>query len=144
MLKRNRSVPQATVIPELVYPDVRQAVAFLTRAFGFAERLRIGEDHRSQLTLGDGALIVADVHGNRQAPRPGEPACQSVMVRVEDARAHCEHARSQGARILAEPTDYPYGERQYSAEDPYGHRWTFTESIADVNPADWGGTLIDQ
>lgn len=141
-MKGNRSIPSATVIPELVYPDVRQAVAFLTAAFGFSERLRIGEDHRSQLSFGDGALIVADATHGREAPRDGEPLHQSVMVRVEDARAHCEHARSHGARILAEPTDYPYGERQYSAQDPFGHRWTFTESIADVNPAEWGGTLL--
>ena len=52
------------------------------------------------------------------------------------------HARSHGARILAEPADYPYGERRHSAEDPFGHRWTFTESIADVNPAEWGGMLV--
>lgn len=141
-MKTNRSVPDATVIPELVYPDVRRAVAFLTEAFGFAERLRIGEDHRSQLRFGDGALIVADATHGREAPRDGCPVSQSVMVRVDDARAHCAHARSHGARIVAEPTDYPYGERQYTAEDPFGHRWTFTESIADVNPADWGGTLV--
>jgi len=141
-MKSNRSVPRATVIPELVYPDVRRAVAFLTEVFGFAERLQIGEDHRSQLTLGDGALLVADVFGDRRAPRVGDPVSQSVMVRVDDARAHCERARSHGATILAEPTDYPYGERQYTAADPFGHRWTFTESIADVDPADWGGTLL--
>lgn len=141
-MKSNRSVPQPAVIPELVYPDVRRAVAFLIDAFGFAERLRIGEDHRSQLTFGDGALIVADATHGRQAPQDGDRGSQSVMVRVEDARAHCDHARSHGARILAEPTDFPYGERQYTAEDPFGHRWTFTESIADVDPADWGGTLV--
>lgn len=141
-VKRNRSVPEATIIPELAYPDVRQAVAFLTLAFGFTERLRIGENHRSQLRFGDGALVVADTTHGRRAPEAGDRASQSVMVRVEDAQAHCERARSNGATILAEPTDYPYGERQYTAEDPFGHRWTFTESIADVNPADWGGTLV--
>jgi hypothetical protein len=33
----------------LVYPDVREAVEWLEAAFGFVERLQIGEDHRSQL-----------------------------------------------------------------------------------------------
>lgn len=141
-MKRNRSLPEATVIPLLVYPDVRRAVAFLTEAFGFTERLRIGENHRSQMSFGDGALIVADATHGREAPRDGAPVSQSVMVRVEDTRAHCERARSHGARILADPTEYPYGERQYTAEDPFGHRWTFTETIADVDPADWGGEPI--
>src|SRR2546429_9155318 len=103
-MKANRSVPAATVIPVLTYPDVRQAVAWLSAAFGFAERVRIGEGHRAQLRFGDGALIVADVRGDRRPPRTGE-VTHSVMVRVDDARAHCEHARAHGARILIEPTD---------------------------------------
>jgi uncharacterized glyoxalase superfamily protein PhnB len=32
----------------------------------------------------------------------------------------------------------PFGERQYVAQDPGGHRWTFTESVADVAPEEWG------
>jgi hypothetical protein len=30
-------------------------------------------------------------------------------------------------------------ERQYTAEDLGGHRWTFAQSIADVAPEEWGG-----
>jgi uncharacterized glyoxalase superfamily protein PhnB len=137
MMKRNRSIPDAVVIPVLIYPDVREAVAWLTDAFGFAERLRIGENHRSQLSFGDGgALIVGDVRGDRRPPRPGE-VTHSVTVRVKDARAHCERARAHGARILMEPTDHEHGERQYNAEDPFGHQWTFSETLADVAPSEW-------
>ena len=136
----NRSMPSAQVIPVLVYPDVRAAVAFLEEAFGFVERLQIGEDHRAQLRFGDGALIVGDVHGARTAPQAGIET-HSVVVRVDDARAHCEHARAHGAKILMEPTDFEYGERQYHAEDPAGHRWTFSETLRDVHPDEWGGTL---
>jgi uncharacterized glyoxalase superfamily protein PhnB len=140
-VKANRSIPSATVIPVLSYPDVREAVAWLGVAFGFVERLQIGEDHRSQLIVGgDGAVIIGDVGGERHPPRPGE-VTHSVMVRVEDARAHCERARSHGAKILMEPTDFEYGERQYEAEDAAGHRWTFSETLADVDPAEWGGIL---
>ena len=139
-MRSNRSIPSSSVIPVLIYPDVRQAVEWLQAAFGFVERLRIGESHRSQLTLGDGALIVADVRGDRRPPQPGEET-HSVVVRVEDANAHCERARGHGARILMEPTDFEYGERQYSAEDFAGHRWTFSETLRDADPAEWGGTL---
>lgn len=140
-MKPNRSIPSATVIPVLIYPDVRAAVAWLGEAFGFTERVRIGEDHRSQLTVGDGAVIIGDVRQDRRPPRPGE-VTHSVMVRVEDARAHCERARAHGARILAEPTDFPYGERQYTAEDPAGHHWTFSQTLADVAPEEWGGKSV--
>jgi uncharacterized glyoxalase superfamily protein PhnB len=62
------------------------------------------------------------------------------MVKVDDVDAHHERARQHGAVTLSSPTDYPYGERQYSAEDLAGHRWTFTQAIADLAPEDWGGT----
>jgi uncharacterized glyoxalase superfamily protein PhnB len=140
-MKPNRSIPAATVIPVLIYPDVREAVAWLSAAFGFAERVRIGEGHRSQLSVGDGAVIVGEAHGDRRPPRPGE-VTHSVTVRVADARAHCEQAREHGARILMEPTDFEYGERQYAAEDLAGHQWTFSQTLADTAPEQWGGTLI--
>jgi uncharacterized glyoxalase superfamily protein PhnB len=143
MMKPNRSIPHATVIPVLIYPDVREAVAWLSEAFGFEERVRIGDGHRSQLGVGDGAVIVGDVHGDRQPPRPGE-VTHSVTVRVADARAHRERAQARGARILMEPTDFEYGERQYAAEDPFGHQWTFSETLADVAPEEWGGETIER
>jgi uncharacterized glyoxalase superfamily protein PhnB len=140
-VKHNRSIPQSTVIPVLIHPDVRGAVDWLGRAFGFVERVRIGENHRSQLSFGEGAVIVADVRGERRPPRPGE-VTHSVMVRVYDAKAHCEHAKAHGARIVMEPTDFEYGERQYTAEDAAGHQWTFSETLADVAPEEWAGTSI--
>jgi uncharacterized glyoxalase superfamily protein PhnB len=130
----NRSVPGATVIPTLAYPDVEEAADWLCRAFGFRLRLRIGH-HRVQLVKGDGAVIVTQGEGGGLG--------HSVLVRVEDADAHHARAVAAGASILDEPTDHPYGERQYNAEDPAGHRWTFSQSIADVDPADWGGELVD-
>jgi uncharacterized glyoxalase superfamily protein PhnB len=140
-MKQNRSIPSPTVIPVLIYPDVREAVAWLEAAFGFVERLKIGENHRSQLNVpGGGAVIAADVRYDRVQPRPGE-STHSVVVRVEDANAHCERARAHGAEILEEPTDHEYGERQYTAADFAGHRWTFSETLSDVDPASWGGEL---
>jgi uncharacterized glyoxalase superfamily protein PhnB len=136
-MKPNHSIPQATVVPVLIYPDVRKAVDWLCEAFGFVERLRIGENHRSQLSIGDGAVIIADVRHDQRPPRPGEVTHQ-VMVRVENVKAHCQRAREHGARILLEPTDFEYGERQYTAEDVAGHQWKFSETLRDVDPAEWG------
>jgi len=131
----NRSVPLAEVIPVLGYDDVARASDWLCNAFGFTQRLRIG-DHRAQLVFGDGAVILT-------ARDPADTSTHSVHVRVEDAGRHHERASESGARILHPPTDYPYGERQYTAEDLGGHRWTFSQSIADVDPASWGATSIN-
>ncbi len=127
----NRSIPRCTVIPELIYPDVKRAVEWLCDTFGF--RLRIGMgSHRAQLNFGDGSVVVME-------PRGGGGARAYVMVRVDDVDSHCERARQRGARIVREPADYPYGERQYNVEDLAGHVWTFTQSFADIDPRDWGG-----
>jgi uncharacterized glyoxalase superfamily protein PhnB len=53
------------------------------------------------------------------------------------ARTASERARAHGARVLMEPTDMQYGERQYNAEDPFGHQWTFSETLADADPSEW-------
>ena len=127
----NRSVPRCTVIPELVYPDVQKAVKWLCDTFGFTLRIGMGS-HRAQLNVGDGAVVLME-------PRGGNESRGYVMVRVEDVHRHCEHSRQRGARIVREPADYPYGERQYNVEDLAGHIWTFTQSIADVDPREFGG-----
>jgi uncharacterized glyoxalase superfamily protein PhnB len=130
----NRSMPDATVVPVLAYADVHGAAEWLCAAFGFERRLVIG-DHRVQLTFDGGAVVVA-------AGGTSADSAHSVMVRVEHADRHHERAAAAGARIMSPPTDYEYGERQYTAEDPGGHRWTFSQPIADVHPAEWGGVLV--
>jgi len=87
------------------------------------------------------AVIVADVR-HQQAPPSAEVVTHRVMVRVDDARAHCERARANGAVIEMEPTDFEYGERQYQAVDLAGHYWTFSETLEDVAPEEWGGILV--
>jgi uncharacterized glyoxalase superfamily protein PhnB len=132
-MKSNRSIPDCSVIPELAYPDVRAAALWLCNAFGFRERLEIG-GHRAQLVFGNGALVVIE-------GKPANENSHAVLVRVDGIDQHYEKAKQFGAQIIRTPTDYPYGERQYSAADFAGHIWTFSESIADVDPAEWGGKL---
>jgi uncharacterized glyoxalase superfamily protein PhnB len=134
----NRSMPDSTIIPELAYRDVTEAAAWLCDTFGFTVRLRIG-NHRVQLNVGDAAMVVTELAADSSA-REAIEAAHSVMVRVEDAHAHHDRVRQKGARVVRPPADYPYGERQYTVEDLGGHRWTFSQSIADVDPTTWGGT----
>jgi len=130
----NRSVPPCIVIPVLIYPDPSAAAEWLGKAFGFTVRLRIA-NHRIQMRAGDGCFTIAegDIAPNRS---------HIIQVRVEDARTHCERARQAGAVILTEPTDHMYGERQYNARDFHGHHWDFTQTLADIDPENWGGTSV--
>ena len=141
-MRPNRSIPPSTLIPVLSYPDVREAVTWLTASFGFAERVRIGVDHRAQMSVGDAAVIIADTGAGRRAPDPAVKTC-SLTVRVSDVQAQCDRAAEHGGTIVMEPTEFPFGERQCSVLDPWGHHWTFSQTIADVAPEDWGGETID-
>src|SRR5260370_33960414 len=102
----NRSIPNCTVIPELAYPNIGEAIDWLCKAFGFTLRIRIA-DHRAQLNVGDGGAVVLI------EDEKGFSLRTAVMVRVEDVNAHCDQARRSGGKIVREPADYPYGERQY-------------------------------
>lgn len=135
----NRSIPRATVIPVLAFPDANLAAAWRCDAFAFTVRLRV-DTHRVQLKVGEGAVIVREL-------RPAEIDAplglgHSVTIRVEDVDAHCQHAREHGAQITQEPATHPYGERQYTAQDPAGHSWTFSQSVVDIPPEQWGGTSV--
>lgn len=138
-MRANRSVPDAGVMPELAYADVPAAAAWLCQAFGFAERLRIG-DHRVQLLAGTGAVVVTD--RSRESAGASGPSQHGVLVRVDDVDAHCARAAAAGAEVLMPPTTFPFGERQYRARDLGGHPWTFSETVSDVDPAAWGGVLL--
>ena len=141
----NRSSPGATVVPILVYEDVGKAIEWLCRTFGFRERLRAagpgGSVTHAQLEVAGGAVMLGRQGAEFRPPRPGEVS-QFLHIHVEDVDQHFENARRCGARILKTPTDMPFGERQYTVEDLGGHRWTFSQSVADVAPEKWGATLI--
>ena len=137
----NRTTGSASIIPELVYANVEEAIDWLSQTFGFKELWRAG-GHRARLAFGNGVVIVADADPRygRDAPTRDEPQTHAIQVKVDDVDAHHERALQQGAVVLSPPTDYSYGERQYSVQDLAGHRWTFTQAIADLAPEDWGGT----
>ena len=128
--------------PVLIYADVREAVAWLESAFGFEERVRIGEAHRAQLRVGaDGVVVVADAHGERVVPDAGV-VTHIVKVRVPDVDTAFARARDFGARVIEEPATHEYGDRSCMLEDVGGHRWELTQTVRDVAPEEWGGVTV--
>lgn len=137
------------VIPYLFYKDVAAAVAWLTDAFDFTETLR----HRTrdgivthvELTCGGESIMLGLVdRGDGQAlgyrPASGQVHSSFVFIIVPDLETHFDRAVRAGATVIAPPEDKPYGQRQYTVEDPEGHRWSFSEQVRDVLPEEWGAT----
>jgi uncharacterized glyoxalase superfamily protein PhnB len=131
----------------IFYDDAAAAIDWLCRVFGFEVRLKVeGEAGRivhSELTYGDGLIMVGDTRcmADRPSPVPsksprslGGANTQSLCVYVDDADAHCAHARAAGAKIVDEPETHDYGEdywadRGYRAEDLEGHQWWFVQRV---------------
>jgi len=131
----------------IVYQDAAAAIDWLCDAFGFQARLKIeGENGRiehSELVYGEGLIMVSQE--TTQSDRPWKNSLrspkslagagtQSVMFFVDDADAHCAHARARGATIVEEPQTQDYGkeywtDRSYGAADPEGHLWWIVERV---------------
>ena len=128
------------ITPYLYYEDVDGALAWLTKAFGFRERMRLpGPDGRivhAEVQLADGVVMMGNPGPEYRGPRKLGAATQNIYVYVDDVDRHHEHARNAGAKILAEPKDQFYGDRSYGAEDPEGHQWYFATHVRDVAPED--------
>lgn len=121
------------------YKDPRDALAWLEAAFGFEPSMVVSDANRklvhAEMRFGD-CYIIVDSEWADYVASPASVSgknTQSVYVRLKDGLdAHCEQARAAGAKIVQEPTDQFYGERQYRARDPEGHVWTFTQTIRSV------------
>jgi uncharacterized glyoxalase superfamily protein PhnB len=138
-----RTMPGCTIIPVLYYMDIEKAITWLCDTFGFKERWRIG-NHRAQLVFDGGVIAVSewgsDKSGSDKKEDTDGAAKHSLLVRVKDVNAHYETAQQKGATIIQAPTDFFFGERQYTVLDAGGHVWTFSQTINDLAPEDWGAT----
>ena len=131
-------VPQ--VYPRIAYRDPTHAVAWLTRAFGLRERtgsrLRTedGEISLTEMELGSGLVMIgtAGAH-DLETPASLGGSTQMVMAYVDDVEGHYERARKEGATIVMELGEQPWGDRRYEALDVEGHRWYFAEHVRDVS-----------
>jgi uncharacterized glyoxalase superfamily protein PhnB len=138
-----------TVIPMLAYEDGVEAIRWLSGAFGFRENERArfmdgATVTHAELDVGDGSVVyLATPSPEYQSPAHHRESCEQarrwldnpwvvdgVSVGVRDLDGHAARAREAGAKILREPEDVPpAGIRVYTAEDPEGHRWMFTEPL---------------
>jgi predicted enzyme related to lactoylglutathione lyase len=138
----NRSVPPDTILPHVVYQDVAQAIAWLTKTFGFTVHYHYGDPaNGAQLYLGNAWIMVMQARAGRGTPAQLGSCTQSLTVFVEDVESHYKRTKAAGAKIVEDLHETPYGELQYGAEDFAGHHWLFSRHAHDVNPTEWGATV---
>ena len=123
------------VIPLLVCEDISAAHDFLVDAFGFTSggvhRDAEGMAVHGEVRAGDLVMWLHRVLAESKlaSPRSLPAASSGLVVLVDDVDAHCEQARAHGAHIESEPTNIPYGQREYGTRDLDGHRWWFATPL---------------
>jgi PhnB protein len=131
------------IVPYLLYADASAAIEFLTRAFGFTERVRMpGPDglvmHCELDMCGEIVMIASAMDSvGTKGPRDLPAFHAFALVYVNDVDAHHARAAAEGAEIITPPEDQLYGDRTYRARDCEGLMWTFAQHVRDVDPADF-------
>jgi predicted enzyme related to lactoylglutathione lyase len=140
----NRSVPPNTVLPHVFYQDVAEAIAWLTKVFGFSEHYRYGDPiSGAQVHLGNAWIMLKRGQPGNESPAQLGYGTQSLTVFVGDVNAHFERAKAAGAKIFEEPHETVYGEWQYGAVDLDGHHWLFSQHARDLSPDEWGAVVSE-
>jgi predicted enzyme related to lactoylglutathione lyase/uncharacterized glyoxalase superfamily protein PhnB len=140
----NRSVPTNTVLPHLHYPDVVEAIKWLSRTFGFREHYRYGKPvSGSQIHLGDAWIMLKKMPVDRATPGELGFGTQSLTVFVSDVDGHFAKSKAEGAPIVEDLHETIYGEWQYGVEDLAGHHWLFSQHARNRTPTEWGATVAE-
>jgi uncharacterized glyoxalase superfamily protein PhnB len=143
-MKHNRSVPVDSLLAHVNYRYLAEAIAWLSRTFGFIEHYRYGDPlSGAQVHLGDAWIMLKAAPPGQLSPAKLGYGTQSLTVFVEDVDAHFARAQAAGARIVEELHVTCYGERQYGAVDLEGHHWLFSEHSQDLSPDEWGATIVN-
>jgi len=127
----------ARMIPVLVYDDLRAAHDFLVEAFGFTSGFvhcdEGGKPVHAEVRAGDTTIWLhrATAEHRLASPRTVGPTQHGgLVIHVDDVDAHYLHVRNaRGAQVESEPSDKPYGQRDYGVRDPEGHRWWFATPL---------------
>lgn len=123
-----------TVTPYLLYEDGEAAIEFAVRAFGFREVERMtgaagGLHAELEVPSGGGRIYLGQPPAGFSNPaKVGRTS--SVYVVVDDVDQHFERAQAEGAEIIEELNDLPFGHRRYRCVDPQGHEWSFAQVIS--------------
>jgi uncharacterized glyoxalase superfamily protein PhnB len=131
-------MPQPTFSSRVAYKELRSAIEWLEKAFGFTTTtLATGADGQvvyAEMAFGNGLIQIGSEWENIKAPGSLSGAnTQTITVHLEEGiDQHCERARAAGGKILREPTDQFHGDRTYRVMDPEGHVWSISQKLRAV------------
>ena len=112
-----------TLTPELPVADVAETQAYYRDVLGFQVSFTHGESFGGVHYEGAEIFLA-------KADAPWSAAC--CCVRVEDADALHAIYRERGVRIVEPIANRPWGMREFTIEEPNGHRFRIGHSTRPV------------
>jgi PhnB protein len=123
---------KSTVIPHIIVKEAAAAIQFYASAFGASELFRLNSDDgtiaHAEVSVQGSTLMLSDPHAPYSPPGPGG-ASVILHVYVPDVDDLTAQAVAAGAGLLEPPADMPYGARQSTLRDPFGHVWIFLTPV---------------
>jgi len=113
--------------PVFVVQDVRRSVEHYRDALGFRVEFLYGDPASYAGVERDSVLI----HLQAASQTDRLPGQSSIYVFVTDVDALYTELRERGARIQAEPRDYPYGMRDFDVQDLDGNHLAYGMETAE-------------
>ena len=142
--------PVPPLTPYLTVADAAGAIEFYQKAFGATID---GEPHRMpgsdkimhvRLLINDSLIMMADdfsdsMGGACMTPPKlgGSPVV--LALQVEDARSFWDKAVAGGATATMPLGDMCWGERYAQFTDPYGHRWSVSQTLQVLSDEEMQG-----
>lgn len=132
-LSNSRPMPGWGVIPSIRVRDMSEALAFYTGRLEFSlDRGGEGATNAS-LTRGDGRLMIetaedfySDDYNEAIRERLGTPSSTALYIEAEDlAEFYSRLEDGGGVRIIDPLASRPWGQDEFTVEDPAGNWLTF-------------------
>ena len=119
------------IFPTFRYREPAKMIDWLERAFGFTTHARHGDGDRvdhAELAFAGSLIMLGGVRDDaygRMVGAPGPGNGTSLYLVTDDPDALFARAKAAGATVEEEPTDRPYGSRDFIVRDPEGFVWCF-------------------
>jgi catechol 2,3-dioxygenase-like lactoylglutathione lyase family enzyme len=138
----------------LSHDDPERALAFYRDTLGFEVRNDVGYDGKRWITVGPvdqpdtsvvlepaaGAPGLTDQERDTIAAMMAKGTYGGLLLASVDLDATFERLRAEGVEIAQEPTDQPFGVRDFAVRDPAGNMIRIQQSRSRGSGRAQGGT----
>jgi uncharacterized glyoxalase superfamily protein PhnB len=130
---RQEQKTSSVIFPCFRYDDARQAMRWLTRAFGLKEEVAYEDQGvvlHAEMSFGSSGIMLGSAR-EPDAANPWSTAAFGIYVYVEDVASHYALAKAAGAEIVREMKDTDYGAREFSLLDLEGNLWSLDDYMPE-------------